>query len=73
MTKKPGDTSDNEFLLKKNIYKWKFKYKREKNPVGGFGGLHWMANPTNQSISEKNAKMKIEFLVPNVFIWRVSE
>ena len=42
MTKRPGATSDNGFIFKKvkekahYLNKLKLKYKREKNPVGGF-------------------------------------
>jgi hypothetical protein len=37
MTKRPGTTSDNGFILKKN-FKFKYKYKREKKyPMVGFG------------------------------------
>jgi hypothetical protein len=61
MTKTPGTTSDNCFIFKKNKSKLKYKYKREKNPVGGFGWLHLqgMATPANQPISGKIAKMSL--------------
>ena len=37
MTKRRGVTSDNNFKFQRNEIK--LKYKREKDPVGGLGGL----------------------------------
>jgi hypothetical protein len=57
--KRPGATSDNGFIfLKMNKNE---NIKEKKNPVGGFGGLHYqgMANPANQPISGKIAKMAL--------------
>jgi hypothetical protein len=59
MTKRPGATSDNGFIFKKEYTNLNLNIKeREKNPESRFRGLHkqGMANPANQPISKKLPK-----------------